>query len=222
MSGGTERARTSGSRDFRERLCVRAQRAGVEVADDELNQLEVYFTLLAKWNARINLTALPLNPPTDETVDRLIVEALAAARYFPKSHVMWFDLGSGNGSPALPLKMIRPAAALTMIEARARRVAFLREVVSVIGLRNATVANGRFEALADRYSKTAGFVTVRAVKIDAALAQAAAHLAAPEGRLLLFRSDPNSVIVPGFETIETVELVPDRRSYLSVYRYVGG
>ena len=48
-----------------------------------LEPLEAYFRLLVQWNAKINLTALPLDAPTDETFDRLLVEPLAAAKQIP-------------------------------------------------------------------------------------------------------------------------------------------
>ena len=90
-----------------------------------LEPLEAYFQLLTQWNAKINLTALPLDPPTDETFDRLLVEPLAASKQIP-THTpsVWFDLGSGGGSPAIPLKIARPALRLTMIESKERKSAF--------------------------------------------------------------------------------------------------
>ena len=54
-----------------------------------LGPLEAYFRLLTQWNAKINLTALPLEAPTDETFDRLLVEPLAAAPQL--------ELGSDGG-----------------------------------------------------------------------------------------------------------------------------
>ena len=42
---------------------------------------------------------------------------------------VWFDLGSGNGSPAIPIKLAKPAARLTMVESKERKAAFLREAV---------------------------------------------------------------------------------------------
>jgi 16S rRNA G527 N7-methylase RsmG len=48
-----------------------------------LEPLEAYFQLLTQWNAKINLTSLPLDPPTDETFDRLLVEPLAASKQIP-------------------------------------------------------------------------------------------------------------------------------------------
>jgi 16S rRNA (guanine527-N7)-methyltransferase len=173
--------------------------------------------LLAKWNGKINLTALPLDPPTSETFDRLLVEPLAAARRVPLKHLIWIDLGTGGGSPALPLKVVRPAAALTMVEAKVRKAAFLREAVRALGFSDAEVENERFETTAGQRPEAAELVTVRAVKLDKALISAARRLVVADGQLLLFGPGPRYAAVPGFDHRDTVELVPDRRAYLSTY-----
>ena len=69
------------SLEFRDRLARRARRAKAPVTLAMLEPLEAYFRLLAHWNAKINLTALPLDTPTDETFDRLLVEPIAASRH---------------------------------------------------------------------------------------------------------------------------------------------
>ena len=61
------------TREFRDRLQRRARRAGLHVDGDLASRLEVYVRLLALWNSKINLTALPLDPPGDETIDRLLL-----------------------------------------------------------------------------------------------------------------------------------------------------
>src|SRR5258706_7726364 len=114
------------SREFVERLSRRAQHAGESVAAPAQQQFEEYFRLLAHWNAKINLTALPLDSPTDETYDRLLVEPLSAGRFVPDSPLTWFDLGSGGGSPAIPLKILLTRLKLTMVEAKALKSPFLR------------------------------------------------------------------------------------------------
>src|SRR5438093_34314 len=120
-------ADTMTSIEFRSRLAGRAKRAGVAVPDRALELLEAYWRLLGRWNPRINLTALPLDPPTDATFDRLFVEPLAAASFLHRSRtgvgpgsdpVKWVDLGSGGGSPAIPLKIAQPYWALTMVESK--------------------------------------------------------------------------------------------------------
>jgi 16S rRNA (guanine527-N7)-methyltransferase len=205
------------SPDFREQLLKRSERAGVTVSESAIDQLERYFTLLAKWSAKINLTALPLNPPTSETFDRLMVEPLAAAGHIPAKQLTWFDLGSGGGSPALPLKIVRPDASLTMVEAKVRKAVFLREAARELRLSGADVENARFEASARARPGIADLVTVRAVRLDKTLVSVARQLLVPNGQLLLFGPDPGAAAVSGFAHRRTVELVPGRRAYLSVY-----
>jgi len=208
------------SREFTERLARRARKANVEVPAEAIERLETYYHLLARWNERINLTSLPLRNPTDATFDRLFIEPLAAARFVPGTRINWFDLGSGGGSPALPLKLVRPTAHLTMIEAKTRKAAFLREAVRVLMLHGAIVQDVRFEFLGDRPEvvHSVDVVTVRAVRTNAALIGTAAKLLVPQGRLLLF-ADP-SVAAPhtrgAFSCEQTAKLSEQGRSYLSV------
>ncbi len=150
------------SLEFRDRLARRARRAKAPLTIAMLDPLEAYFRLLTLWNAKINLTALALDPPTDETFDRLLVEPLAAAPHVTRGQTgsdrcqtprqggggqtgvrhltdpsVWFDLGSGGGSPAIPLLIARPTMRLTMIESKTRKAAFLREAVRAVGLAEA-------------------------------------------------------------------------------------
>lgn len=178
------------TRDFRDRVLRRAKKANITVAPVALEPLEAYYRLLARWNAKINLTALPLDDLSDATLDRLLIEPLAAAHHVPDVPLVWYDLGSGGGSPAIPLKIVRPSAALTMVEAKGRKAAFLREAVRVLGLAEASVADVRFEHVKGGDGPGGGdLVTVRAVKSDRALFEAAARLLRPGGQLLLFAAD---------------------------------
>jgi 16S rRNA (guanine527-N7)-methyltransferase len=189
-----------------------------------LEPLEAYFRLLAQWNAKINLTALPLDAPTDETFDRLLVEPLAAARQIP-THTpsRWVDLGSGGGSPAIPLKLARPALRLTMIESKERKSAFLREAVRALGLADVAVETERFESASAKakHAGTADLVTVRAVRADSVLFKVAEQLLKEGGRLLLFRPAHLASADPaGFERVDTVPLIDAPPTFLSTYRRV--
>jgi 16S rRNA (guanine527-N7)-methyltransferase len=147
---------------------------------------ETYFRLLAQWNVKINLTGLPLQPPTDETFDRLFIEPLAASTLITDAPAIWFDLGSGGGSPAFPLKLVRPTLALTLVESKTRKAAFLREVVRVLKLPGTDVANVRFEEFKLDAPPAADLITVRAVRPDAALFKSSARLLKTGGRFLVF------------------------------------
>jgi len=197
------------SAEFRDRLLARVGRAGGLISRQALEALESYFILLARWSTTVNLTALPLDPPRDETFDRLFVEPIVAADHLlPAADVMpfapvWFDLGSGGGSPAIPLKIMRPNWALTMVEARERKAAFLREAARTLRLSKTEVANVRFEDLLQSGTQ-ADLVTVRAVKVDAALRAVSTSLLRESGRLALFGVAQDSL--PGFDLVQTVEL----------------
>ena len=212
------------SLEFRDRLARRARRAKAPLTLGMLDPLEAYFRLLAQWNAKINLTALPLDVPTDETFDRLLVEPLAAARQVPThTPVGWIDLGSGGGSPAIPLKIARTALRLTMIESKERKSAFLREAIRALGLVDAVVETERFEITSSRseHRGTADLVTVRAVKADAVLFETAGQMLKEGGRLLLFRPAHSPSVDPtGFERVNTLPLMDSPPTFLSIYRRV--
>jgi 16S rRNA (guanine527-N7)-methyltransferase len=186
-----------------------------------LSPLEAYFRLLAQWNAKINLTSLSLNEPSDEAFDRLLIEPLAAASQVPDATKAWYDLGSGGGSPAIPLKIARPALKLTMIESKERKAAFLREAIRTVGLAESSVLNERFQETAKipENAGVADLVTVRAVKADSELFATAGLLLNVQGRLLLFRPAHDAVTdPPGFARVSTVLLTDTPPAYLSSYR----
>ena len=187
----------SAGSEFRRLLSEGAARAGVDVPDAAIAPLETYFDLLQRWNRKINLTALALDPPTPQTIDRLILEPLVAAQFVDAgSEVEWFDLGSGGGSPAIPLRIIRPLAHLTMVESRSRKAAFLREVGRELGWTNVGVEAVRFESLVAARDGKAGLVTARAVRGDEGLFRCAQHLLRDGGLFCWFHSENSSAEAP--------------------------
>ena len=80
----------------------------------------MFYALLSRWNQKINLTSLA---DPDEAIDRLILEPLlAAARFVPAACSSMMDIGSGGGSPAIPMKLVSPRLALTMVEVKATKI----------------------------------------------------------------------------------------------------
>ena len=194
--------------EFQRKLAARARDVGVAIDAGELALFEAYFALLARWNERINLTALTLEDVPNATIDRLFLEPILAARYVPQSPITWFDVGSGGGSPAIPIKIMRPRAALTMVESKERKATFLREVIRALTLSDAQVQNARFERLLEQTLPVADLVTVRAVKADLPLLKLCRRALIVGGKLLLFQSTPEGSVqhAPGLRGSETVGL----------------
>jgi 16S rRNA (guanine527-N7)-methyltransferase len=184
--------------DFLNQLGRRAALVDLDVSFALAAQLERYYRLLSHWNATINLTALRLEPVTDQAIDRLLIEPLRAARYLSAESPAWYDVGSGGGSPAIPLKLALPSAQLTMVESKERKAAFLREAIRVLHLDQATVEVARLETVADEptLAESADLITVRAVRIDPSLFGAVLTLLRTEGQLLLFGARRAELTLP--------------------------
>jgi 16S rRNA (guanine527-N7)-methyltransferase len=178
------------SDEFGPRLAGRASQSGLALGPSQLAQLEAYVRLLERWNARINLTALHLNPLSDHALDRLLIEPLVAAQHVADSAIGWVDLGSGGGSPAIPMKILRPHLRLTMVESVGKKAAFLREAARTLALTDVDVEVCRAEELAAirHRQHLAELVTARAVRGDAALWHSARALLSPAGAFWVFRS----------------------------------
>jgi 16S rRNA (guanine527-N7)-methyltransferase len=208
-------------RDFRTRLARRAGKAGLFFADDLAERFAAYVDLLSRWNRKINLTALD---DPDEAIDRLLLEPLAAARYVPLATGRFMDVGSGGGSPAIPLKLAVPGLRMTMVEAKARKSAFLREAVRTLEIADAVVETARHEELLARPELHEGFdvLTMRAVRVEAKTLNTLQAFLAPGGEMLLFRgptgpSEP-AVVVPPLEWRATHPLIEALQSRLTVLR----
>ena len=172
--------------DLAARFSVRAAQEGLEVPDQLSRRLFAYFELLQRWNHKINLTALV---ELDQALDRLLLEPIAAAQVLPR-HANLADLGSGGGSPAIPLALALESPELLMVESKSRKAAFLREAARETRV-NAIVEAARFEQVSKSRSFTGRFdlVSVRAVRPDAEVLGAAAALLKPGGSVALFLND---------------------------------
>jgi 16S rRNA (guanine527-N7)-methyltransferase len=178
--------------DLPTRIRTRFEELGLAVADRRLAQLVTYFGLLTKWNKTVNLTSVELEPATDAAIDRLLVEPVLAAQHpgLLEADGLLIDLGSGGGSPAIPLKIAQPVLKLLMIESRTRKAAFLREAARLLALADTDVFNGRIEEATSRQDLrgTASWVSIRAVRADRDLWSAVSAFLAPDGRVLWFRA----------------------------------
>ena len=202
------------------RLC---DSVGVNLTADTEAVIEGYIRLLTAWNARMNLTALDIEGPSDSDLARLVVEPMAASRHIQADARKVIDLGSGGGSPAIPLKAICPHLAMTMVESRTRKAVFLKETVRALALKDAEVIDARFEAVAMRpeFSGAADVVTVRAVRVDDNLVSSAATLLRPGGTLLLFSGDIAGLddeLEPLFDRVGSHDLLPSSTTPLVVLR----
>lgn len=150
------------------------------LSSERLKQVSDYLELLLKWNARMNLTAIR---DPEEIVTRHFGESFFAAREILKSSIpsSAIDIGSGAGFPGLPLKIVAPQMALTLVESNQKKSTFLREVVRLLGFTDVNVFADRAESLKSK----ADLVTLRAVDKFESVLPVAGTSTATKGRIAL-------------------------------------
>jgi 16S rRNA (guanine527-N7)-methyltransferase len=222
-------------REFNERLAKRARKANVTLASQAVESLAAYYRLLEFWNEKVNLTAFSLKDAPDEAIDRLLIEPLVVARHLRGAHghgqgphlsphPRLLDIGSGGGSPAIPLKIAIPSLSLVMVESKTRKSAFLREAVRHLNLTDTSVETVRAEDLLTRpeLHESQDLVSVRAVRVEPKLLTSIQAFLRLGGRILLFRTstgtDTPSLVAPPLVYEATWTLVENLRSRLVVLR----
>ena len=99
---------------------------------------------LLHWNKTTNLTAI-----TDpfEVAVKHFVDSLAPARLISPGATL-LDIGSGGGFPGIPLKVVIPSLAVTLIDASRKRITFLKHVIRTLNLEGIEALHIRAEDLA--------------------------------------------------------------------------
>jgi 16S rRNA (guanine527-N7)-methyltransferase len=156
----------------------------LEVLESELRKFEIdlppakkqllvrYCDELVHWNKRMNLTGLK----GVEMVRRLVVEPVwIGGQLKPKGILA--DIGSGNGSPAVPLHIVCSFTTAHLIEARVRRAAFLRHLTTTLPLRDLMVHRARLEDVTSELEPV-DWITLQGVGLTSELLDSITQIAA--------------------------------------------
>ena len=127
---------------------------------DQLDLLEAHFNLLQSWNRRLNLTRIE---SVEEAVRLHYCESLFVGTRLPSEPLKIVDVGSGAGFPGIPIAVLRPECAVTLVESHRRKGVFLREVTR--NLKNVRIVTDRAENLTPEYD----WLVSRAVRSEEVL-----------------------------------------------------
>ena len=118
-----------------------AHKFGVELSEKQLYLFALFLEELWSWNRRMNLTGI-----SEERgmIIKLLLDPLVALPYLSSSGTV-LDIGSGAGIPGLPLKIARPEFEVHLLESKAKKVIFLKDMIRKLGLKWVDVYKGRAE-----------------------------------------------------------------------------
>jgi 16S rRNA (guanine527-N7)-methyltransferase len=189
------------------------------LAAETAERFATYLTLLQKWNAKTNLTAIR---DEEGILSRHFLESILASNALsaPSLNVNvstltnLLDFGSGAGFPGIPIAILHPKISVTLAESQNKKAAFLREAVRVLALTNTTIHSARAETLTTRFD----CITLRAVDNMAAAIHSAIQLLAPHGQLAILTTTTEipqiHSLIPHLQWSEPIPIPPQTNRIL--------
>lgn len=210
------------------------QTLGIPLDAMQLAQFEVYYRQLVEWNERFNLTAITdyVDVQVKHFLDSLVALPLIAEALgdsVPLTRPLrLLDVGTGAGFPGIPLKIVAPKLNVTLMDGTGKKIVFLREVVTLLGLGDVEVEQGRAEEMGhdDLYRGQFDLVSARAVASLNTLIEYLLPLVRRGGHAVIYKggSAPHelSEARKAIELLggETVRLAPVDVPFLDEQRFV--
>lgn len=132
------------------RLKEICSKINIDVSEVQLQQFNKYYEMLIEKNKVMNLTAIT---EKEDVIIKHFVDSIAVIPYLKDKNILKddssiIDIGTGAGFPGLPLKIMLPDIKFTLLDSLNKRVGFLNEVISELGLSNINAIHGRAEDIA--------------------------------------------------------------------------
>lgn len=139
---------------------LEVKKLGIDVTEEELNKLDIYYNLLIDYNKKVNLTAITLRK---DVYLKHFYDSLTIVKIINLDNVSLCDIGTGAGFPGIVLKIFFPSINLTLVDALNKRINFLNEVVNTLKLDNVNLVHARAEEYGKLNREKFDVVTARAL-----------------------------------------------------------
>lgn len=111
------------------------------LSDEQQLQLLYYLQQLLFWNKAYNLTAIK---DDQQALIKHIFDSLSIVPFLPAGNLL--DIGTGAGLPAVMVAICQPQRAVTALDSNQKKIRFIKQVASELGLKNLTPIASRIEA----------------------------------------------------------------------------
>lgn len=118
----------------------------LQLSDEQQLQLLYYLQQLLFWNKAYNLTAIK---DDQQALIKHIFDSLSIVPFLPAGDLL--DIGTGAGLPAVMVAICQPQRAVTALDSNQKKIRFIKQITSELGLKNLTPVASRIEAHAGSY-----------------------------------------------------------------------
>ncbi len=157
-------------------------RSGIALSDFQLDRFQILYDKLVEKNPEADLTRLVT---FEDIVVKHFVDSVMPGRLITLPSPL-LDIGTGAGFPGLPLAVMNPGLSLVLAEPRKKRVAFILEMIDLLGLSNVEVYPHK--VMPDFPLSVSGVITRALEEARETLARCAPFL--PEGARVVLMKGP--------------------------------
>jgi 16S rRNA (guanine527-N7)-methyltransferase len=170
------------------KLIEGAGKLGMKLTTRQVKQFELYYRELIEWNKKINLTAITdySSVQLKHFLDSLTITLALSEEEVARPDFKIVDIGTGDGFPGVPLRILFPQPRLVLLEPTTKKTAFLHHIIRKLELQNVEVLNSRAEEAAHlpAYREQFGLVLSRAVALLPTLEELALPFCRIGGRFI--------------------------------------
>jgi len=132
----------------------------IDLTEEKLNRLELFYNILITENKKYNLTAIT---EKEQVYLKHFYDGLTITKIIKLDDQSLCDIGTGAGFPGLVLKIVFPNLKVTLIESNGKKCNFLNIVKEQLKLKDLTIINDRAEIYSKNNREIFDIVTSRAV-----------------------------------------------------------
>lgn len=147
---------------FQSTLAQGLQDWELTLSNSQLEAMVEFAQLIVETNRTLNLTRI-LEP--QEMAVKNFLDSLSILKLDWTENLQVLDLGTGAGFPGVPLAIARPSWSLVLLDSLRKRLNFLEEAATALGLENVSTLHARAEdaGQAKEHRETYDLVVSRAV-----------------------------------------------------------
>ena len=183
----------------------------LDITDQQLEKLNVYYSELIAYNQHTNLTRIV---EYNEVMYKHFYDSLTLSKTIDINKIRNIcDMGSGAGFPSIPLKILFDHIEVTIVDSLNKRIIFLQQLIEKLELKHINLIHDRVEIYAKKHQKAFDLVTARALGSMKLISEMGIPMAKVDGHFIAMKSSNYEDELE--ESKETIALLGGKISHIT-------